>query len=345
MMIPILGIATLITARDFFITPDGETVYYKTPPRVFVWRPEESQKNYYSDFIYNGEKPEQVRDPVSLFVFNQSRLLVSDSGSGEIKFFDRHGTLFRRFGKDSRVLKSPVEAARSPFGDIFVSDSVSRSVLVYDSRGNFQSRLSFPDEKDTGFEYPAAMAFAPDGSLFVLDSAANSVFHFSYDLKFIKRWGRYGNRPGEFKEPRGIVINRMGEIFIADTQNHRIQVFAMNGDLKRIIGKQVKGESEIQLLELPQSVALNREGQIAVADKGGSRIQFFSPYGEWLAGFRFRNLGEKGEIEAEASDIDFDDAGSLYVADKKNRRIIRFTSIDLFTLLGQVVNPEDKSEK
>ena len=50
-----------------------------------------------------------------------------------------------------------------------------------------------------------------------------------------------GSSVGEFDRPIGITTTEQGEVLVADTWNHRLQVFDLEGNFIRTIGKRGTG--------------------------------------------------------------------------------------------------------
>ena len=47
-----------------------------------------------------------------------------------------------------------------------------------------------------------------------------------------QKFGEFGVLEGQFTEPSGVAVNAQGDIIVADTNNHRIQIFDSNGNIK-----------------------------------------------------------------------------------------------------------------
>src|SRR5207245_554273 len=95
------------------------------------------------------------------------------------------------------------------------------------------------DHIQFNFNQPTDLAIAPNGDIYVAEGyGGNMVHQFDRNGKFIRTIGRPGKAPGEFNTPHGIWIDtRKGEpeVYVADRTNGRVQVFTLNGTLKRTI--------------------------------------------------------------------------------------------------------------
>ena len=78
-------------------------------------------------------------------------------------------------------------------------------------------------------------------------------------LKFVCRYcnanyfytGEPGNQRGQFNEPRGVAVNECnGDLAVCDTENHRVQIFDVQGNFLKSIGKKGKNKVlEIKIFE------------------------------------------------------------------------------------------------
>ncbi len=323
-LIGIIGATTFpLRAREYFITPDGETVYYSSPPRILVYKPEAAPEKPYTIFVPHGNRPELVSEPTGIFIDRHNRIYVSDAGKGIIKVYGVRGRFLRRIGgaiKTPNALHRPGALAITPFGDVFVADLDTRRVFSFDCAGKLLGPLHKPRAEDKGIDFPAAIAAAPDGSIFISDSPKSRISRYSFQGRYKTSWGKFGRGAGELNRPRGLALGEGGEVFIADTDNHRVQVFAQSGKFLRRFGEKGKGRGQFMF---PYAIAASFEGRIAVADRGGLRIQFFTPFGKYLGGINF-DKGTAGAPDVRIDALDFDSIGALYVVDGQGRRVLKF---------------------
>ena len=91
-------------------------------------------------------------------------------------------------------------------------------------------------------------------------------------LTFISKFGKQGNKDGEFQKPYYLSVNKEGLLMVCDGNNHRVQVFELNGTL---ITKFGSSGSQIGEFNGPRSTANLSDGRIAVSDMKNKRIQIF----------------------------------------------------------------------
>ncbi|MBN1901094.1 NHL repeat-containing protein [Candidatus Sumerlaeota bacterium] len=317
---------SFLPAREYYVTPDGETVYYSPAPRVYVYKPKGDQEKIYSVWVPHGKEPAQVQEPRDIYVDHKDRVYVTDAGDGMIKAFTPLGRLLRRIPVGSTLRKdmTPGAIAASPLGEIHVADTSGRNIRVFDITGRSLGSFSPPDEKDK-FDFPEDLAATRNSTLLILDSEKSRVHRYSFRKEWIDSWGGLGDKSEEMNHPKGFALGKNGEVYIADTQNHRISLFWQNGKLIRIFG--TKGESP-GMLSFPHAISVDDNGLIAVVDRGGIRIQFFSILGNYLGMIRFGKEGS-GENEIKADAIAFDGIGSLYIIDGLGKRVLKISSVQI----------------
>ena len=144
-----------------------------------------------------------------------------------------------------------------------------------------------------------------------------------------RAFGGPGSGPGQFRAPSGIAVDGRGRVWVADTGNDRVQAFARDGALVRVLSGRLKA---------PEGVAVDAAGNVYVADTGNRRVVQFS----WWGGF-VREFGGFGLPRAVA----LDPAGRLLVDDAGLRRVARFdtrTGAALADTTEPISSPRDVAD-
>ena len=81
-----------------------------------------------------------------------------------------------------------------------------------------------------------------------------------------------GQGDREFNCPGYLLVNESQHLFVCDRENHRVQVFELNG---KFIGKFGTKGSKLGEFDRPLSVAMLSDGRIVVSDEFNRRIQIF----------------------------------------------------------------------
>ncbi len=195
-------------------------------------------------------------------------------------------------------------------GRIFVGDTVSRQVTVFDFPR--QRYYEFGDEGLGRLAKPLGMAADGMGRIYVCDGTAKRIMIYDLEGKFIKAVGS-----GElFNRPSGVAVNRDGSrIYVVDTggvrsQEHRIRVFDQAGEHLFDIG--TRGPDDGQF-NLPLLATVGDDGKLHVVDTGNFRVQVFSPDGKFL--FKFGGSGRRPGQFSHPKGIAVDKEGKIFVAD------------------------------
>jgi DNA-binding beta-propeller fold protein YncE len=181
-------------------------------------------------------------------------------------------------------LPSPQFAAWTPDSKLlvtFISQDGSYGILQRNSIGNDFDRFLSVGTATGQFNWPQGIAVS--GSIaYIVDSNNGRIQRLDLESrKFLEPFGGLGKKSGLFLRPCEIFIFE-NEIFVADTRNHRIQVFSLDGVVKRVFGE--LGDANDQF-RLPTSCAVSTEGEVFVVDSKHSLIKVFGLDGRFMRKF------------------------------------------------------------
>ncbi len=246
----------------------------------------------------------------------------------------RYSRDFGRFGRGEGEFVHPTHLAISPRGELYVVDTGSDRVQVFDRHLNFlfqfgsfnPSPMSDGGELENGrFDEPWDLVITGYQELFITDQRNERVVRFDLLGRVISEIGR----DLDLAIPSGIDADANRDLYVADTDNDRVVVFDRDGRFRKEIGSY--GWGEIQFKD-PTDVAVSPDGTFFVADSGNRRVQVFD---------RFQKLLKilKGPFESVDS-LHLDQMGFLHVIDSTARKIFRFD--DRYRLVGTL--PERGSD-
>ena len=272
-----------------------------------------ANKGFFKKFVgfLLGERVERIVKPYGIAVDSKDRLIVVDAATARVHIFD----MLR--GKYSDIVSSskfsfniPIDVAVDANDNIYVSDSQSGSVLVFNSKGRFQFIIE-------GFVRPTGLAIDNDDHiLYVVDTGAHSIK--VYDLRgtYIKKIGGRGFADGEFNFPTSIFVAGKGDIYVTDSMNFRVQKFNNDGRFLMALGSNGDGTGD---MGRPKGVAVDSFGYIYVVDAIFDTVQIFDQDGLFLLNFGTTGSGP-GEFWLPSA-IFVDSKSRIYVADSYNERV------------------------
>ena len=179
----------------------------------------------------------------------------------------------------------------------------------------------------------AAAATDSAGRVFVFNRGDRPVAILDDDGQVVSHWGE-----GAFQRPHGLTIGPDDSVYCVDDVDHTVKKFSPDGALLITIGRSGRfsdtGATTLDFrtihksagpFNFPTNVALAPSGEIFVADGyGNARIHKFSPHGK-LIGSWGEPGGGPGQFRIPHG-LAFDSKDLLYVADRENSRIQRFTA-------------------
>lgn len=147
------------------------------------------------------------------------------------------------------------------------------------------------------YNLPTDSGIAPNGDIYVSDGYGNSRVHqLGSSGELVRSWGEPGVGPGHFNLVHAArVIERRGEqvVYVCDRQNHRIQIFSLEGEFitklsgfKQPVDLVVDDEGYRYVGELQHRVTILDQDDSIVARIGGeSKAEpgyFVAPHTVWL---------------------------------------------------------------
>lgn len=208
----------------------------------------------------------RLRSPVGV-TFVGNALYVADSALSAIFAFDSSGKLTRTI----EGLDRPTGLAwDSQAGRLYVTDTLSHSIIVLDAEGKRLFEFGGRGIGDGEFNYPSHLTLA-GGSLYVNDTMNFRLQAFDLDGNFDSSFGRHGDGSGDFAQPKGVAIDSEGHVYVADAMFNRVQIFSEQGQLLLSFGGDGGEPGEFWL---PSGLYITKD-RIYVADSYNRRVQIF----------------------------------------------------------------------
>ena len=291
-----------------------------------------------------GAADNQFSQPRSICLNPRTReVFVVDSNNHRVQIFDLRSLAYIRTigekhhhtfafaagfgnGLSDPVLNSPVSCCLDNAGHLYVSDTNSHRIVVFDQKTGEVVRTISRQGSLTGFvNKPYGICIdSKTGYLYVADYHNHRVQVFdSETCAFVMDIGHFGtspgNAPGQFNEPIAVAVDQEhSTLLVADFLNDRIQIFNKDtGNYIRTFGGGMTGE-----FRGPRGICVDRGSKLLfVADRENHRIKLYNKDTFTL----LRNIGSSG-----TSPLLFNrpmemcvsvSSGLLFVVDGYNHRI------------------------
>ena len=182
----------------------------------------------------------------------------------------------------------------------------SNDELVIFHRGDRQWTFPFPSEK------------IKSNTIAIIDNKSG---------KILKSFGA-----NMFIMPHGLEVDYDDNIWVTDVALHQIFKFNSEGELIFTLGNEAKAGNDNYSFNLPADITVLKDGSFYVADGyGNSRIIKFTKEGHFIT--KYGTYGSSKSQFIIPHGIDNDEEENIYVADRENNRIKKYSNKFLFLKL------------
>lgn len=220
------------------------------------------------------------------------------------------------------VFANPHGLAIAPDGAFWCADDGDHTVRRLTSAGEVTLVVGTPGQPagfmgGAPFNRCTQTAFGPDGDIYVADGYGNAAIHrFDASGRHRAAYGSSGIGPGELNLPHGIVCHD-SLLYIADRENHRIQVWDLDG---HVVDEWAHVHRPTALTRLPSGDWVVAElGPMLDFNRGapnlGPRLSILSAEGTVRGRLQLTPAAgdQPGQFVA-PHDVAVDSTGAIYVA-------------------------------
>jgi hypothetical protein len=173
-------------------------------------------------------------DVAAVAVDRRDRVYLFNRGPNPMVVVGADGAFIDTWGQDIFTGAHGVYAG--PDGCIYCTDWDDHTVRKCTPEGKVLLEIGVPHKASPymsgqPFNRPTHTVLSPNlDYLYVTDGYGNAKVHkFSADGRLVKSWGESGADPGQFNLPHAICCDADGWLYVADRENHRIQIFDLDG--------------------------------------------------------------------------------------------------------------------
>lgn len=262
----------------------------------------------------------ELNKPRSVALDRDDNLYVVDM-TGRVQKFSPEGKFQLSWQMPQTDLGKAKGMARDQEGNIVLLEPHYQRVNHFSPEGKLVAQWGRRGTNAGEFSLPRAVTVNVRGEVIVSEyTLCERVQVFSaFGKRLLCSFGKSGTSPGEFNRPEGVGADAVGRIYVADSCNHRVQVFAPDGQFLRAYGQAGQGKGEFSY---PYDICVDAAGRQYVCEFGNNRIQILDAKDQVL-----EVLGGPGAAPGRFANpwgLALDSKGNLYVADSQNHRVQKF---------------------
>jgi DNA-binding beta-propeller fold protein YncE len=233
------------------------------------------------------------------------------------------------FGGKPGQLAFPRALASDAAGRTYVADTANDRVQVFDPQGNYLRTIGASARGPAELTGPLGVAVDPTGRLLVSDTVDDRIELFAPGTNaYAGQWSEAGGASTAFYRPTGIGVDPRGAVYVVDRGYGRLLKLWGDGTwLAEVGGPAARGG--VQLNGNGAAAVWPAAQQTYVADSGHNRILAFGPEGllhaAWGAGGGNGAAGSGPGAFNHPQALAVDGAGTVYVADTGNDRVVRLS--------------------
>jgi len=243
------------------------------------------------------------------FVFGES---VTPSENFEINSYDGPEILLTI---DSSLIdfSNISDISISPNSELFVVDSDTSKINIFDIDGNFINSWDASDS--TGNLNNPVSILAEESIVHVADAGNSRIVTFDNNGNFIREWGNSGIDYQSIQNPTDIAVDDLGVYYVSDGNQNKILKYNADGNYVDEINSILTASAKFASIE---SITTS-DDDVFLLSTINNRILHFHSNGGFLKSFGTAGQSDK-QIQNPTS-LEFDD-GNLYVADSGNSRVL-----------------------
>jgi DNA-binding beta-propeller fold protein YncE len=271
------------------------------------------------DFVVGAPDIHFLVRPYGVVEDSRGRIIVTDPGAQGVHIFDPKQGKYKfieRQGKDKDPMLAPQCVALDDKDNIYVTDSESGKIFVFNSDGKYQRAIGSLKGGEGYFKRPTGIAIdSQERRIYVTDTLRNKIFVLDINGEVLNSIGKAGDNEGEFNYPTELRLDGK-DLLVVDAMNFRVQAVDRSGRFEFAIGKIGDGEGA---MFRPKGVGIDSEGHVYVVEGSHDMVQVFDREGRLLYYFGQQGTGFGDFRLPTGLFIDHNDR--VFVVDSYNRRV------------------------
>ena len=249
---------------------------------------------------------------------SRGRIIVTDPGASGIHIFDFEQQKYKFISrdKDNDGLQVPQCVTVDAADNIYVTDSESGKIFVFEPSGKFQRTIGSLKGGEGYFKRPTGIAVdSAAGRIYVTDTLRNQIFVLDMQGSVLQVIGKKGQGELEFNYPTELRLSG-DNLIVVDAMNFRVVVLDRSGNFRYSIGRIGEGQGE---MFRPKGIGVDSEGHLYVAEAVRGMVQVFDNSGNLLYYFGQKGSGF-GEFQLPTG-LWIDHNDRVLIVDSYNHRV------------------------
>lgn len=163
-----------------------------------------------------------------MHVFDDGRLVVSDTGNHRVLFLSASGQIEKSIGgrgSGDAEFNFPSELVVNDGGEIFIVDIQNNRIQVLDSEGNYLRAFGQPGQSAGTFARPSGIAVDAEGNVWVTDKMSSMVQKFTSEGDVVSAIGTNTDEI-RFQSPHGIFLTDT-TLYVVNRLGNKVSVFTL----------------------------------------------------------------------------------------------------------------------
>ena len=163
-----------------------------------------------------------------LYVFDDGRIMATDTGRHRLLFLDSNGVIESVFGEPGAgpgQFNYPSELAVSESGEVFIVDIMNNRVQVFDLEGNYLRTFGRGGRSAGTFARPSGIAVDAEGNVWVTDKMSGMIQKFDSEGKIVSAIGT-NEDDLRFASPHGIFLTD-SSLYVVNRLSNKVSVFTL----------------------------------------------------------------------------------------------------------------------
>lgn len=249
-------------------------------------------------FFIGAEEPKPIVRPYGIKA-HKNKIYICDPGIGGLEIIDLNKRSFEYF------LPTGIGQLRQPFNcfvdeqhNLYVADGGRRQVVVYDSTGKYLNAFGEAENFkpiDLCIQNDEIYIANIEGDCYNVYNRSN--YKLTHTLPTVTK-----EEKGYLHMPNSILCTEK-ELYICDFAEGKINVYDINGNFQRSIGKYGTG---IGQFTRPKGIELDKDSNLYVVDAAFENVQIFNKKGQLLTFFgQHGNMNLPAGISISYENLDF----------------------------------------